>query len=327
MKTSVLFLIFNREDTALKVFERIREAKPKKLFIAADGPRQNKTGETEICKNLREKIVQKVDWDCEINTLFREKNLGCKLAVSGAIDWFFENVETGIILEDDCLPDLSFFPYCEELLEKYQSTENVMMISGDYFLNEPPTKDSYFFSQFPHIWGWATWRRAWKKYDVKMTKWLELKDSKYLEKNFPKDIAKRLSNMFDFASTDAITTWDSQWVFACLKSQGLCVYPNQNLVTNIEPTGTHMKPYDPCIFLPTKPMQFPMTHPTEIKFNQAADSYTQSTILFRSPLKVIQLILKYLFIKKTGDSFFKKIKKTYNPLRKEITFILKNKWK
>ncbi len=161
----VLFLIFNRPDTTQPVFNEIREAKPTKLFVAADGPRDNKKGEKEECEKTR-KIIEQVDWDCELYKLYRDKNLGCKIAVSSAIDWFFENVEEGIILEDDCLPHPSFFRFCQELLEKYKGDERVFVISGDNFLfGRKRTNYSYYFSRYNHCWGWAGWIRTLSDYD------------------------------------------------------------------------------------------------------------------------------------------------------------------
>jgi len=166
--TPVLFLIFNRPNTTQKVFNAIRQAKPKQLFVAADGPRKGKEGEKEKYEQARE-IIEQVDWNCEVRTLFREKNLGCKIAASSAIDWFFENVDEGIILEDDCLPSQSFFRFCQELLEYYRDDTRIMMISGNNFqFGKVRGEGSYYFSKYAHVWGWATWRRAWKHYDVNM---------------------------------------------------------------------------------------------------------------------------------------------------------------
>jgi hypothetical protein len=166
--TPVLFLIFNRPNTTEQVFEAIAKAKPRCLFVAADGPRTDKEGEAEKCQAVRD-IIKRVDWDCEVKTLFREQNLGCKEAVSSAITWFFEQVEEGIILEDDCLPSDSFFSFCAELLEKYRDDKRIMMISGDNFQDGIQRGDaSYYFSSVPWIWGWATWRRAWRLYDREM---------------------------------------------------------------------------------------------------------------------------------------------------------------
>ena len=150
----ILFIIFNRPETAERVFSEIKNIKPKELFVAADGPRLNVYGETEKCEKVRE-IIKQIDWECEVKTLFRENNLGCKVAVSSAINWFFENVEEGIILEDDCLPDASFFYFCQSLLEKYRSNDEIAMISGNHFGTDRIGSFDYYFTRIPHIWGWG----------------------------------------------------------------------------------------------------------------------------------------------------------------------------
>ena len=160
MTPAVLFIIFNRPETTQRVFDAIRLAKPTRLYIAADGPRENKTGEKELCEQAR-KIAQNVDWDCEVKTLFQKENLGCGKAVSHAISWFFENEDMGIILEDDCLPHQSFFKYCEELLEKYKNNDRIGIISGNNFQKKRKIGSfSYYFSDIVNIWGWATWARS-----------------------------------------------------------------------------------------------------------------------------------------------------------------------
>ena len=165
MKTPVLFLVFNRPDTTKQVFEAIRQAQPPRLYIASDGHRSDREGEWEKVKTVRDYVVNNIDWDCEVKTLFREKNLGCRIAVSTAISWFFENEEQGIILEDDCFPDQSFFPFCEELLWKYQDDKRIMMITGTNSLGTWKSElQSYHFSIYGSIWGWATWKRAWNLY-------------------------------------------------------------------------------------------------------------------------------------------------------------------
>ena len=166
----VLFLIFNRPETTIQVFSAIKKAQPNRLYIAADGPRPEYPDEVNHCKIART-IATNVDWDCEVKTLFRDQNLGCRLAVSQAIDWFFEQEPEGIILEDDCLPNQSFFWFCKELLEKYRNETRIMHIGGTNFqFGKNRTNYSYYFSRYAHIWGWASWRREWKYYDEKLKK-------------------------------------------------------------------------------------------------------------------------------------------------------------
>jgi len=175
--TPILFIVFNRLDTAQKVFESIKLIRPKYLFVAADGPRVDVAGEKQKCEDTRA-IIKQIDWDCDIKTLFREKNIGIKNAVSSAITWFFNNIEEGIILEHDCLPNDSFFIYCEEILNKYKKNEQVMHVSGNFFQPTPVGKNDYYFSRIPHIWGWATWKRAWVKYNLEMNGYSEFIQNK-----------------------------------------------------------------------------------------------------------------------------------------------------
>jgi hypothetical protein len=233
LTTPVAFIIFNRPDTAKKVFAKIREAKPSQLLVIADGPRKNKVGEAEKCQQCRD-IIKSVDWDCEVKTNYADVNLGCKKRVSSGITWVFENVEEAIILEDDCLPHSTFFQYCQELLSKYKEDERIMMVSGDNVWKSTPTKDSYYFSRLMYIWGWATWKRAWDKYDVKMNLWPEIRDSGKLEELFPvQAVRKEWLKNWQLVYDGGIDTWDFQWSFCTLINNGLCVMPKGNLISNI----------------------------------------------------------------------------------------------
>lgn len=240
--TPVLFLVFNRLDTASQVFESIRQAKPPRLYIAADGARESVQDEKERVNAVREYVTANVDWDCEVKTLFREKNLGCKIAVSSAIDWFFENEEMGIILEDDCLPSSSFFWFCEKMLIEYQNDERIMMISGtNYYLDiRDRIQNDYFYSRHFIIWGWATWSRAWNNYDVKIPTWrqeIQPEDLSFVSER--KYVVKYFENMFDMIYKNALNTWDIQWVYTCLFNNGLCLTPSINMIHNIGVDGTH----------------------------------------------------------------------------------------
>jgi hypothetical protein len=233
-KTPILFLIFNRPDTTQQVFDEIKKAKPSKLYVAADGPRKNMENEEMLCAETK-KIIEQVDWECELKTLFRDENLGCKIAVSSAIDWFFDQVEEGIILEDDCLPSSTFFKYCEELLEKYRNDERIMMISGDNFQDGIVRGNgSYYFSKNVHIWGWASWKRAWNKYDVKMKTYPDFKKQNQIINVFSNRLIQaHWILMFDSVFSGKTDTWDYQWAYAVLANGGLSIIPNVNLISNI----------------------------------------------------------------------------------------------
>jgi len=234
LKTPVAFLIFNRPDTTEKVFEAIRFAKPPKLLVVADGSRANREGEAEKCAAARA-IIDRVDWDCEVLRNYSDINLGCKRRIASGLDWVFETVQEAIILEDDCLPHPTFFRYCEELLTQYRQDTRVMHIAGTNFgiAGQNPI-ESYYFSRKTHIWGWASWRRAWQHYDVNMSLWPELKkQNKLVEIVGTQKEADKKTQIFDKVYTGAIDTWDYQWHFTCLCQGNYSLIPNTNLVDNI----------------------------------------------------------------------------------------------
>lgn len=233
--TPVLFMVFNRIETTKQVFDVIRCIKPSSFYIAADGPRKSKENEDKKCKEVREFIITHIDWPCEVKTLFREENLGCGHAISSAITWFFTNVEKGIILEDDCVPSLSFFSYCETLLEKYKNNENIFHISGhNPFTISKDVKESYYFSPYQHCWGWATWKRAWDHYSYGINHTEELFDNRKTRKRVGGKIAcDYWARIFTRMEKHEIDTWDYQWTYAILKNQGICINPKNNLVKNI----------------------------------------------------------------------------------------------
>ena len=294
LTTPVAFFVFNRLDVTQRVFERIRDAKPQKLFIIADGARFLE--EEDKCKEVRN-IVQKIDWDCEVLTNFSEVNLGCKIRVSSGLDWVFDNVESAIILEDDCLPEPSFFEFSSELLTRYVNDQRVMMISGDNFQSgKKRTNDSYYFSIFPHCWGWATWRRAWQYYDVEMKLWLTVRDNNWLmDILHSKSAVRYWENVFQDVFDDLIDTWDYQWTFACWIQSGLTVLPNVNLVTNIgfNNEATHTKKSKNRLAnMYTEALTFPLIHPKFIIHNSQSDKLTQKNIFRLSILKFIKIKIK-----------------------------------
>ncbi|BCO27357.1 hypothetical protein MIZ03_2245 [Rhodoferax lithotrophicus] len=235
MKSAVLFLVFNRPDTTRQVFEAIRAAQPPRLYVAADGARPQRAGEAERCATTRQ-IATEVDWPCEVITLFREENLGCKRAVSSAITWFFEHEEQGIILEDDCLPAQSFFGFCDELLERYKTDTRIWQISGSTFFPAAITKSNadYFFTRYGPIWGWASWRRAWQHYDPDLKDWPEMSQSEVMDNVYPykaERIAKLSLGTKLFNSE--IDTWDYQWGFSKNFNHALTIVPKLNQIVNI----------------------------------------------------------------------------------------------
>jgi glycosyltransferase involved in cell wall biosynthesis len=274
----VLFLIFNRPDQTKAVFEQIRKIRPARLFIAADGPRSHVPEDRIKCREARE-IINQIDWKCDLKLLFREKNLSLKEGVSSAINWFFANVEEGIILEDDCLADESFFNYCSELLDHYRDNEQIMHINGTNFLlgNEFDFDGSYYFSKICHPWGWATWKRAWLKYDIEM-KGLDsfLDQNKLSEYTTNQNAIKFYGDSFTKTAAGKVNTWDYQWFFSVWKNDGIVISPAINLVTNIgfgkDATHTNYK-YTRLSKMKRNRM-YSMKHPRNIRINKQADEFT-----------------------------------------------------
>jgi len=282
----ILLIIFNRLETTKKVFAEIKKTRPKTLFIAADGPRHDRNGEKEKCEKIRNYVINNIDWDCEIKTLFRERNLGCKLAVSSALDWFFTHVSQGIIMEDDCLPDQSFFPYCKELLKVYQDNEKIFMISGNNFLlNRQTDRASYYFSRLTHVWGWASWRRAWETYDISIKDYPEFIENKIIEKIWrSQNVREYWIQCFNMVYENKLDTWDYQWTFNIWKHDGVCIAPRVNLVSNIgygseETHGSSKK--SKALDRPLEVMNFPLIHPETLTVDQASDDFENNYYFLR----------------------------------------------
>lgn len=235
MDTPLLLLVFNRPHNTRRVFEAVRAARPARLFIAADGPRPDRPGEAQRCAEVRA-IVSAVDWPCCVETFFRSENAGLRIAVAEAISWFFSKVEYGIILEDDVLPRPEFFPFCAELLDRYRDTQEVMMIAGT---NPAEGKAdfgaSYSFSGYALIWGWATWKRAWQKYDGELES-LGPDSGMSVLSSFhcaTRGFRMMWSRNLREVKSGRINTWDYQWVYTLFSNRGACIVPRVNLVENI----------------------------------------------------------------------------------------------
>ncbi len=296
-KSPVLFLIFNRPDPTMLVFETIRKYQPEKLYIAADGGREQKQGEKEKCLKLRNEIINKIDWDCEIHTLFRENNLGCKVAVSSGIDWFFSNEEMGIILEDDCLPNQSFFYFCDELLEKYRDDERVMQIGGNNFqFGKKWGSASYYFSKYNHIWGWASWRRAWDHNSLETTQYEDFIKSNQINYMFKDKNERRFwLDHFNNVYLKKVDTWDAQWTLSFWMQNGLCVLPALNLVTNIgfNMDALHTKDSEHILSnLETEEFSTKLIHPDYFINNFEADTYAFNKIFKPSLIHRIKTSFK-----------------------------------
>jgi hypothetical protein len=272
----IAFFIFNRPELTARTFAAIRKARPPVLLLIADGPRADQPNERDVCARVRA-VVREVDWSCEVLRNFADDNMGCGKRLASGLAWTFGQVEEAIILEDDCLPDPSFFPYCTELLERYRAEERVMMISGNNFQNGTSrTSDSYYFSRFPHIWGWAGWRRAWLRYDFTLAKWPPRRQTGWLAPVVENRALERYwTQCLDGVLSGTIDTWDYQWMHCMFIHEGLAIAPNVNLVTNIGfgPGATHTLAGEEIYSVPRRAMAFPLRHPATMTPNAEADHF------------------------------------------------------
>ena len=302
-RTPILFLTFNRPDTTQAVFNEIRKAQPAQLFVATDAPRKDKPDDIEKCKKVLE-IIQQVDWDCKLSIFSHEENVGGKIGITSAIDWFFSQVNEGIILEDDCVPDQSFFPFCQELLERYRDDERIMIISGNNFqFGKRRTDYSYYFSRYEHCWGYATWKRVWQLYDIKMKQWPLIRDGGWLNDILnDQNAVEYWTSIFEGTYRNEIYSYDYQLLFTCWVQGGLCINPNSNLVSNIGfgADATHTKDEGSVLAnIPVFPMLFPLNHPPFIIRDDIADNFTEKKVFFiasdkKSLFKRIKHIMGHL---------------------------------
>ena len=298
--TPILYIVFNRLDTVKQTFPKIREVQPEQLFIAADGPRPDKAGEDIKCKVVREWILSHIDWHCKVQTLFRGKNLGCKYGPAGALQWFFSYVDQGIILEDDCYPDKSFFSYCSELLEKYKDENKIRMISGRNNCSiYRPEKQSYYFTTGGGIWGWATWKREVIKFNP--------------DRVFPpeKIIYEALLDFTDDADESALIAseaqksyhknyraWDYQWGVEGKLNKQVAITPAKNLIKNLgfSPDSTHFFE-EKNDFAKLKSLRFPLKHPQKIELDYTLSKKIAHTAFPTSKILVVIRFLKRVFRK------------------------------
>lgn len=299
LTTPIAFIIFNRADTTKRVFAEIAKARPPMLLVVGDGPRANRSGEAEKVAATRA-IIERVDWDCEVLTNFSEVNLGCKQRVSSGIDWVFEQVETAIFLEDDCLPDPTFFRFCQEMLERYRHDQRIGMISGDNFqFGRRRNDDSYYFSKHVHVWGWATWRDRWAgSYDVAMARWPRIRDEGWLgDMVGNRREAAYWQNIFERVHRGEINSWAYQWVFANWVEGRMSVLPAVNLISNVgfDENATHTHGASIYANMKVEPMDFPLRHPEIVLPHREADSYT-SQGMFNSSLshRVLQKLRTFI---------------------------------
>jgi hypothetical protein len=284
LTTPIAFIIFNRPEQTAKVFASIRAAQPRQLLVIADGPRAGVESDVAKCGATR-RVIDGVDWPCQVHRRFAEQNIGLRRNVSEGLNWVFNQTEQAIILEDDCLPDPTFFPFCEQLLERYGQDRQVAAIGGtnlDPAHTAPANGESYYFSRFCHVWGWATWRRAWELCDHQMKEWPALRRTDWLCRKCEGRTAQNFwRRHFDDSYADrcdGLSTWDVPWLFSCWQHGMLSIVPRNKLVLNIGFGGaaTHTKSQIRAEFPPTTSMQFPLRHPRHKTVNAAADRHVQA---------------------------------------------------
>ena len=273
--TPIALIAFNRPHLFARVFERVKEIRPTQLFFITDGPRKEHPKDKELCAQVRE-ISNSVDWDCKVHSDHSPVNLGCRTRVSSGLDWLFKQVDEAIILEDDCLPEKSFFYFCEAMLNRYRNSPEIMMVSGNNFLSPKKWKDNkYFYSRLGHIWGWATWKRTWQKFDVDIKDWPLLQKDRSFRKFFrSRREYRHYKKCFDWVY-NGFSSWAYQWNYAMRKERALSVYPGVNLVANIGfgEDATHTSASTKKLYTQTSSLRFPLKYNNRIKVNSKNDSY------------------------------------------------------
>lgn len=262
----VVFNFFNREETAVKVFGAIRQARPRKLYLVADGARKDRNGEEEKVNALRRTIEGMIDWECDVKKNYAKQNMGCKARIVTGYNWVFEKEEMAILLEDDTLPLQSFFPYCQELLEKYKDDERIFLIAGNNLYQSYEIQESYAFSRFPSTWGWATWRRAWQCYDDSAETWGKMQKRQAIEQFYGKKLGKLYKEVLNWGFSGQIDTWDWQWEASRLYHFGIGIAPKYNMICNIGfESGEATHTLGKCIYdFRTHEMAFPLQHPDTV---------------------------------------------------------------
>lgn len=280
MLTPVVLIIFNRPHLTEQVFPRIKAAQPRQLFVIADGPRSDMPADIETCRLARQ-ITETIDWDCDVQCNYAETNLGCRERVTSGLDWVFSQVDRAIILEDDCVPDPTFFPFCQHLLQRYSHDERVAAITGNNFQDgQWRGQGSYYFSKYFHCWGWATWRRAWQAMDLSNRFCTQALRSSALDAiwDSPQEQYYWTTTFHTALNSSNVSSWAYPWLLNCWVNHQMTIIPNHNLVTNLGfmPDSTHTTSDHAASSLASQPLNV-LNHPLKMDREQVADQYTFKT--------------------------------------------------
>jgi hypothetical protein len=319
LSTPVVLIMFNRPKLTKITLEAIRKVNPQQLFVVSDGPRIKYPDEkllVDACRNL----VDSIDWPCEVTKIYSSSNMGCRDRISSGLSEVFNLVDRAIILEDDCLPNESFFYFTQELLDKYASDPRVGLIGGTKLLDfSTGDSNSYFFSRHPQIWGWATWARVWKNYDVRVRDWPKMRKTPFLRENLvSKNAMENWKQNFNLVFWRKIDTWDYQLVFNLWKNRMLSIVPNSNLVTNLGfgESATHtLDESSPFAALPVDELRWPLSHPESVSVNEKADLLSESRLFQASRVVRMQFLIYHFaprFVKKLAAFLRKQIKSRLN---------------
>lgn len=303
--TPVVFITYIRLDTTKQVFEEIRKIKPSVLYHISDAGK-DEAAEARV-EQVRRYIRDNIDWECDLRTNYAGVNMGCKRRIQSGLDWVFENEERAIVLEDDVVPSQSFFYFCQDMLERYKDEERVMMVTGNKRVPDYPMQSDYTFSRFCSIWGWATWRRAWKYYDSEMKNWPKSKKEKLLKNVYGVDVAMTLGREFELTYLEEINSWGYRWHFSMLNNNGLEIVPKYNLIENIGQEAidaTHK--FDKIIKTVRNELKFPLTYLNEVKVDVGYDDRMKKE-LFHVGLaeKIARTIVPASWLKNIRKMLFK----------------------
>jgi hypothetical protein len=277
INTPIITVSFNRPDKTLRLVEALRAVKPRHIIAVCDAPRRTHPEDAELCASVKKIISEGIDWDCRLEEDYSADNMGCGRRIYAGITKAFERVPQAIILEDDCIPDPSFFRFCEEMLDRYERDSRIMHIAGSNRIKRPEIfRDSYIFTHTPLIWGWATWARAWKGFDREIPFWKAM--SKEQKEQFlrpysfdAQETAYRILD-YDRSACQKVNTWGHQWVLHVLKNAGLAIVPKSNLISNegFDERATHTK--NKPLGLPKRAaLEFPLRHPSGVECNRDFD--------------------------------------------------------